>query len=211
MFFVHVLRSCSSFSPSVRGPDLRPIYTPVIFFVYMFPAVQRTNAGESLLQCLLRYLLQCRYRRYLLQLTDLSYSSSLQSVFRTKKNASTQKQEVKIMAEAVSVEKLRVLVHRAIGDTNFANRIFTEPDRIAQENALSKEEKLIISKMNRELFTTARQDAQMQAKRYSSGELSGKELAGVVGGAGVQSYETATAANMIIGRSILELSGTTYL
>ena len=51
----------------------------------------------------------------------------------------------------------------------------------------------------------------MQAKRYSSGELSGKELAGVVGGAGVQSYETATAANMIIGRSILELSGTTYL
>src|SRR5688572_14123020 len=102
------------------------------------------------------------------------------------------------MAAAVSVEKLKLLVHKAIEDSTFADRLFNEPDRIAQENGLSNEEKLVVEQMNREQFNTARQDAQIQARRHSSGELSGKEMQGVVGGTGVLAYETSTTANMII-------------
>lgn len=102
---------------------------------------------------------------------------------------------------AVSVDKLKQVVDRGLRDTTYADRIFNDPDRIAQEHGLSDDEKLVLKQMDRKQFDAARKDAEEKARLAQTGQLSDAELDGVAGG---------TAINMIVGRSILGASGKSY-
>lgn len=106
---------------------------------------------------------------------------------------------------AVSVEKLKTVVDRALDDEAYADRLFTEPEAIAKEAGLSESEALVVKQMNREQFDVARKDAE---KTAASGELSDHELENVAGGATIGSF--STTSSMIIGRSLISATGGSY-
>jgi hypothetical protein len=111
---------------------------------------------------------------------------------------------------ALSVDKMKQVVDKALKDASYAERIFKEPDAVARERGLSDDEKLVLRQMNREQFDKARHDAEKNANRAKSGELSNKELEGVAGGAGLAVQVQVTATDMIVGRSILGATGASY-
>jgi hypothetical protein len=111
---------------------------------------------------------------------------------------------------AVSVEKLKQLVDRALSDEGYAERLFEDPEKIAREHELSDDETLVVKQMNREQFQVARRDAEEEAKRLLSKEISDRDLAAVVGGSGTMALQMSTTANMIVGRSVLGATGTSY-
>lgn len=113
---------------------------------------------------------------------------------------------------AVKIEKLKQVVDRGLKDSSYAERIFSDPDGVAREHGLSDDEKLVLKQMDRKRFDTARDDAAQEAKRAQGGELKDSELAKVAGGGLELSGPTlGTAADMIIGRSILGVTGTSYM
>jgi hypothetical protein len=111
---------------------------------------------------------------------------------------------------AVSVDKVKQVVDKALKDASYAERIFKEPDVVARERGLSDDEKLVLQQMNRQQFDKARHDAGENAKRAKTGELSNKELEGVAGGGALAIQVQATATDMIVGRSILGATGASY-
>jgi len=112
---------------------------------------------------------------------------------------------------AVSVDKLKELVDKALSDDAYAERLFADPGKIAHEHGLSDDETLVVKQMNRDQFHTARRDAEAEAKRLLSKELGDKELGAVVGGSSqLLALNASTAAHMIIGRSVLGATGTAY-
>lgn len=105
----------------------------------------------------------------------------------------------------VSADKLRKLVDRALDDASYAERVFREPEVVAKEAGLSDAETLVVKQMNAEQFEIARRDA---AKTATSGEITERDLAGVVGGATLS--VTSTTTNMILGRSLISATGGSY-
>ncbi len=112
---------------------------------------------------------------------------------------------------AVSVEKLKQLVNKALSDDGYAERLFADPVAVARESGLSDDETLVVKQMNREQFQIARRDAEAEGKRLLSKDLSDQDLGAVVGGSGqLMALNANTAAHMIIGRSVLGATGTAY-
>lgn len=108
------------------------------------------------------------------------------------------------MAE-VSVEKLRSVVTKALEDEAFAERLFDSPEDVAAEQGLSADEAQVVKQMSREQFDQARNDA----SEFS--ELSDEDLDNVSGGAAATNISlTGTTANMVVGRSILSATGSSY-
>ena len=105
---------------------------------------------------------------------------------------------------AESVEKLARLVDKALKDDAYAERVFREPDAIAQEQQLSGTERLVLRQMTRQQFETARQDA---ARRAATGELDDAALGSVAGGTAFSAGALGTAAKMILGRSVTAATG----
>jgi len=108
------------------------------------------------------------------------------------------------IAAALSVEKLRAVIDRALDDADYAERLFTDPAAIALESGLSADEALVVKQMTREQFTKARIDAS-----GITGELSEADLSEVTGGIiAVTTQKVST--NMILGRSISCATGNSF-
>jgi hypothetical protein len=105
----------------------------------------------------------------------------------------------------VSAEGLRRVVNRALNDEAYAQRLFEQPDAVAEEAGLSAPEALVLKHMNQERFDIARADATTRSK---SGELSDQDLSGVAGGTTLSL--TSTTTDMIIGRSLTSATGGSY-
>ena len=109
----------------------------------------------------------------------------------------------KIELAQASVEKLQKLVAQVLEDEEYAEKFFSDPEQIAREQGLSDDETLVVKQMNRDQFEQAMADA-----AAFSGELSDNELESVVGGAAYSSVGVST--NMIVGRSIMSATGSSY-
>ncbi|MBL8414965.1 MAG: hypothetical protein JNM42_11055 [Propionivibrio sp.] len=105
---------------------------------------------------------------------------------------------------ALSVEKLRAVIDKALDDADYAERLFTDPAAIARENGLSADEELVVKQMNREQFTKARIDA-----ASITGELSEADLSTVTGGI-IAIAPQKVSTNMILGRSISYATGNSF-
>jgi hypothetical protein len=105
---------------------------------------------------------------------------------------------------AVSVEKLRQVVDKALENDAYAERLFNDPDGISKEYALTDDEALVVRQMTREQFNLARKDA----AEVRNAELSEKELENVAGG--LMTYSAlGPTTDMIVGRSIICAGGGT--
>ena len=105
---------------------------------------------------------------------------------------------------ALSVEKLRAVIDRALDDADYAEKLFTDPAAIALESGLSADEELVVKQMNREQFTKARIDA-----ASITGELSEADLSTVTGGI-IAIAPQKVSTNMIHGRSISYATGNSF-
>ena len=105
---------------------------------------------------------------------------------------------------ALSVEKLRAVIDRALDDADYAERLFTDPAAIARESDLSADEALVVKQMTREQFTKARIDA-----TSITGELSESDLSTVTGGI-IAVAPQRVSTNMILGRSISGATGASF-
>ena len=105
---------------------------------------------------------------------------------------------------ALSAEKLRAVIDRALDDADYAEKLFTDPAAIALESGLSADEELVVKQMNREQFTKARIDA-----ASITGELSEADLSTVTGGI-IAIAPQKVSTNMILGRSISYATGNSF-
>lgn len=103
-----------------------------------------------------------------------------------------------------SAEKLVGIADKALSDNALAERIFSNPDAVAAENHLSKNEILVLRHMDREQFQTARDDA---ARLVADRMARGGNMRMPPGATDAH----LIAERMVVGRAILAAVGRSYL
>lgn len=103
-----------------------------------------------------------------------------------------------------SANRLVAIADEAMTDTALAERLFADPDAVAAQYNLSDHEKLVLSKMTREQFETARGDA----ARVSATRLAQAEANTLPASA---TDARLIAGRMVVGRAILDAMGRSYL
>jgi hypothetical protein len=103
-----------------------------------------------------------------------------------------------------STVRLLKIADQALSDNALAERIFRQPDAVASQYHLSKNERLVLRRMTREQFQTARNDAtRVVATRLASAGSTRLP-------AGATDVHLITE-RMIVGRAILAAVGRSYL
>lgn len=103
-----------------------------------------------------------------------------------------------------SAQKLVSIADRALSDGALAERIFHDPDAVAAEYHLSKNEALVLHHMDREQFQTARDDA---ARLVADRMARGRNMRMPAGATDAH----LIAERMVVGRAILAAVGRSYL
>lgn len=118
--------------------------------------------------------------------------------------AVTRLNTVRLIQVNPSANRLVGIAERAMADAALAERIFAEPDAVAAQHDLSEQEKMVLRKMTREQFETARGDA----ARVSATRLS---EAGANALPASATDARLIAPRMVVGRAILAAMGRSYL
>ncbi len=101
-----------------------------------------------------------------------------------------------------SAERLVGIADKALNDKALAERIFREPDKVAAEYHLSKNETLVLHHMDRNQFETARNDA----ARVVAQRLAERNMRMPPGATDAH----LIAERMVVGRAILAAVGRSY-